>query len=379
VEKALDWLAGAQQDNGGWGGGSHSAQHVKDARAVPTDPATTAVAGIALLRAGNTLERGDYAATLRRATDYLLQVVESSKEAGPQITEQTGTQPQAKMGQNVDTALTAQFLARLLQDLGKDAALRPRVVTALDKCMDKIEKAQTRDGSWAAGGWAPVLQTAQMSTALEMGQLAGGRVDNDKLALAREYQRNVGPATAGPGGSARLATDPASVSAGVPLYASAANMRGVAAEAKAASEIVEEGKKAGRVAADAKVEEKTLRELGVSATRAGELIQSFAGNNAAKERSFDERLLSGFGNNGGEEFLSFQMKSEALAIDAGEEWSKWNTRLQERLARVQNPDGSWSGHHCITSPVFCTATAISSLTADRDVAWLQKASKLARK
>jgi hypothetical protein len=286
------------------------------------------------------------------------------------------------MGQNVDTALTAQFLARLLQDLGKDAGLRPRVVKALDKCMDKIEKAQTKDGSWAAGGWAPVLQTAQMSTALEMGQLAGGTVDNDKLVLAREYQRNVGPHAAGPAGPGtrgRFTMDSASVSAGVELYASAANMRGVAAEAKAASEILEEGKKTGKVAADAKVEEKTLRDLGVDPARASDLAQSFASNTAAKERSFDERLLSGFGNNGGEEFLSFQMKSEALAIDGGEEWSKWTTKMQERLQKVQNPDGSWSGHHCITSPVFCTATAISSLTADRDVAWLQKASKLARK
>jgi len=51
--------------------------------------------------------------------------------------------------------------------------------------------------------------------------------------------------------------------------------------------------------------------------------------------------------------------------------------MNERLAKVQNQDGSWSGHHCITSPSFCTASAISCLTADRDVAWLQKGAQLA--
>jgi hypothetical protein len=109
------------------------------------------------------------------------------------------------------------------------------------------------------------------------------------------------------------------------------------------------------------------------------MVQSFQMNAAAKVRAFDESVLSGFGNNGGEEFLSYQMKSEALAIDGGEEWSKWTSKMSERLAKVQNGDGSWSGHHCITSPAFCTATAISCLTADRDVVWLRKAAQLARK
>ena len=68
VEKALGWLAEAQQQNGGFGAGSHSAQQVRDAHGVPTDPATTAVAAMALLRAGNGLDHGVHHATLRRAT-----------------------------------------------------------------------------------------------------------------------------------------------------------------------------------------------------------------------------------------------------------------------------------------------------------------------
>ena len=73
------------------------------------------------------------------------------------------------------------------------------------------------------------------------------------------------------------------------------------------------------------------------------------------------------------------MKAEALVIDGGEEWPEWRAKMHDRLAKVQNPDGSWSGHHCITSPTFCTATAISCLTAERDVAWLTQATSIAAK
>lgn len=385
VEKGLDWLCGAQQADGGWGAGSHTRQDVRDAHAVPTDPATTAAAAMALLRAGNGFARGDYAATLQKATDYLLHTVERASADGPQITEQRGTQPQAKMGQNVDTALTAQYFARLLQQADLGDELRPRVTAALDKCLRKIEGSQGQDGSWAAGGWAPVLQSAQMCSALEMGELAGRRIDRDKLSLAREYQRKqVVPASdptgsaAGPAGPATF-TARAEAAAGVPLYASAANQRNVVAQAKAAEQIVEDAKRDGRIEQDARIDVTVLTQLGVEAERAGALAQSFAMNNSAKVRAFDENLLEGFGNNGGEEFLSYQMKSEALAIDGGEEWSKWTTKMHERLAKVQNQDGSWNGHHCITSPAFCTAAALSCLTADRDVEWLRKSTQLAAK
>ena len=39
--------------------------------------------------------------------------------------------------------------------------------------------------------------------------------------------------------------------------------------------------------------------------------------------------------------------------------------MTENLERVQNADGCWSGHHCITGRTFCTATALLVLMADR--------------
>ena len=39
--------------------------------------------------------------------------------------------------------------------------------------------------------------------------------------------------------------------------------------------------------------------------------------------------------------------------------------LGRLLNRVQNDDGSWSGHHCITGRTFVTSAALMVLTIDR--------------
>ncbi len=93
------------------------------------------------------------------------------------------------------------------------------------------------------------------------------------------------------------------------------------------------------------------------------------------DRLSDEQLLKGFGNNGGEEFLSYLMTSESLVILGGEKWTKWNSSMHRRLARIQSNDGSWTGHHCITSPVFCTAAVVQTLHVDNDRELLRKIAK----
>jgi hypothetical protein len=76
-------------------------------------------------------------------------------------------------------------------------------------------------------------------------------------------------------------------------------------------------------------------------------------------------FLQGFGSNGGEEFLSFMNISEALLLKGGDDWKKWDKTICESVARVQDKDGSWSGQHCITGRIACTASALLVLMADR--------------
>jgi hypothetical protein len=79
----------------------------------------------------------------------------------------------------------------------------------------------------------------------------------------------------------------------------------------------------------------------------------------------DPAFVAGFGSNGGEEFLSYMLVSESLRAEGGKAWEDWDTQMSVNLARVQNDDGSWTGHHCITGRNFCTAAALLVLMADR--------------
>ena len=79
----------------------------------------------------------------------------------------------------------------------------------------------------------------------------------------------------------------------------------------------------------------------------------------------DAQFVSGFGSNGGEEFLSYMNISESLVVKGGHDWKRWDDAMASNLDRVQNGDGSWTGHHCITGRTFCTSAALLVLLADR--------------
>ncbi len=365
LHKGISWLVEAQHPDGGWGGGSHAQQNLRDPHQVPTDPATTSFAALALLRAGHTPVSGSHQASSRRATEYLVKTVEAASDEGPKITDRTGTQPQAKLGALVDTSLTAQFLARVLQTLPKEDELHARVDKALEKCLKKLQASQKEDGSWdvaGGGGWAPVLQSSLSTSALEVAQAAGKQIDGKVLRRARDYQRGNFDTDTG-----EVRADKA---AGIKLYAFAGAQRANAADARAANELIEQGKREGKLAEEADVSQENLRKLGVAAPQAAALDQAAQQADAQARQLADENLIRGFGNNGGEEYLSYLLTSESLVITGGEQFAKWNGKMRERLAKVQNRDGSWSGHHCITSPVFCTAAVIQCLTADRDASVL---------
>ena len=74
-------------------------------------------------------------------------------------------------------------------------------------------------------------------------------------------------------------------------------------------------------------------------------------------------MISGFGSMGGEEMLSYMMISDTLAEARGADWEEWQGAIAHHLQATQNGDGSWSGHHCITSTPFVTAAAVMTLGA----------------
>jgi len=118
--------------------------------------------------------------------------------------------------------------------------------------------------------------------------------------------------------------------------------------------------------ADAAASGEARREAKVTLERVRHLEElNEAATKGMLKRLDDKQSIAGFGNNGGEEFLSYMNISESLLAKGGKEWQSWDKSICENLQRVQNDDGSWSGHHCITGRTFCTAAALLTLMADR--------------
>lgn len=359
VNHGLAWIALAQNRNGGWGAGTHARQDVLDPHAVSPDPATTAMVAMALLRSGNTLETGEYSSQLRRALNFLLESTEASPENSFTNTTLTGTQIQIKLGANIDVVLTAQFFSNILDQAVNDEALESRIRAALNSCVSKIQRAQQSNGSIAGSGWAGVLQSSFATNALEAAQSKGAEVDELALEKAREFQKkNYDPATG------NVNTE---MGAGIVLYSVTGSARASAKEARKVKEEIAQAKRDGRLAENAAPTPANLERIGYAKDEALKHATAYQVYESAKVQAQREDVMSGFGNNGGEEFLSYLQTGESMIIGKDESWKAWYDNMSGRLLNIQNGDGSWNGHHCITSPVFCTATCLLILAVNNDV------------
>jgi hypothetical protein len=371
VAKGEKWLVSVQGKDGGWGQDGGETSYVRQGESLEStgnDVANTAVAAEVLLHTGNTPTAGPYRESLQRAVRFILAHVDKSPAEGLAVTDMMGTQIQRKLGPYIDTFLTSKLLAELDGQMG-EAQANLRVRRSLEKCVAKIEKNQLKDGSWnVAGGWAPILGTSLASQSLyaakakglAVAQLAMNRVETYAMVTAAPSVRSsaadgpIGPGSgggvgAGAGGgigggivardSARsfaagdiaARTELSAVSAGIPLYKRAQEMEQLS-----------------RTAADRK--------------------KNAAAINAIEKELSDPRFVSGFGSIGGEEFFSYLNISDSLHRAGGEPWHKWNQEMTAKLLTMQNEDGTWAGHHCITGRVAVTGAAILMLMVDREPA-----------
>ncbi|HEY8505005.1 MAG TPA: prenyltransferase/squalene oxidase repeat-containing protein [Gemmataceae bacterium] len=388
VKKGLKYLVNQQQLNGGWGqgggwrtnldpqagGGRVEGPEVAD----PPDVGNTCVALLALIRAGNTPTEGPYAKNVAKGLDFIMGKVEASDKESLFVTDVKGTQIQSKIGPYVDTFLTAMVLAELKGKTG-DRKIEERLVACANKTIGKMEKHQKKDGTFADNhAWASVLSQGLANKSFNYAAQKGIAVANGTIRRVQEqvagnFDANTGTfrtsgaaairgaIAARPG--APTATEAAPSDAGVQLYAASSNLTN-------AADVVRSGrielKKLEKIVADAKAskEEKDLARDRLKAIKEAEELNDRA--TAAVVKQLDNpAFVQGFGTNGGEEFLSFLNISETLLLKGGDEWKKWDKAISESLTRVQNQDGSWSGHHCITGKTFCTAGALLVLMADR--------------
>lgn len=334
IAKGAKWLASVQGADGGWGQDGGETSYIRSTEHLESngnDVANTAVAALALLQAGK-----QYQPNVDRALDFILARVEASPVDGLAITDSRGTQIQRKLGPYIDTFLTSMLLAQVDGTLSRPV-LNARVRKGLEKCVAKIERNQKSDGSWnIAGGWAPVLGTSLASRSLYEAQQKGVKVEDRVMKQAENYTVNAIKAQPGKGegggvgagvAGAVYAAAPAE-SAGVGLYQSAQALEQLSR--------TEEDRK------------KNARDIAKIRTQLA-----------------DARFVEGFGSIGGEEFFSYLNVSDGLKRAGGEEWKKWHSQTTQKILSLQNADGTWAGHHCITGRVAVTSAAILNLVVDR--------------
>jgi hypothetical protein len=317
---------------------------------------------MALLRSGSSLTSGTYAGHLRKALNFVLEAAEKSPASSLNITDLTGTQIQTKLGANIDVILAAQFLSNVSDHAGHDAALKERIRKALDICVGKIQRSQDENGVISGSGWAGVLQSSFASTALESAQTKGAAVDDKALEKSREFQKKNYDAKTG-----NVKTD---MGAGIVLYSVTGSARASAKEARKVKEEVARAKQEGRLEQSAPATAENLEKIGYAKDEALKYSTAYEVYESAKVQAQRDDVLDGFGNNGGEEFLSYLQTGESMIIGKDDTWKRWYDNMSGRILKIQNNDGSWNGHHCITSPVFCTATCLLILSVNNDVAKL---------
>jgi hypothetical protein len=307
VQRGLRWLVSTQGRDGGWGQDGGGAQG--------NDVANTAVAVLALLHAGHSPERGQYAAYARRGLEFILNSIEQAPAAGLAVTGTRDTQIQRKLGPYIDTFLSSTLLSELDTRV-QDPKLAARVRASLRKCVAKIEQNQQQDGSWnAPGGWAPVIGTSMASRSLNKAKDRGMVVDDKVMARVDKYTRE------------NLANKSASP---VALYQGAQAL------------------------------EQMTRTEGGRKKNEAEIRQMTA-------QLSDAQYVRGFGSMGGEEFFSYLNISESMKRAGGKPWHDWNEKIKSQLVQLQNQDGTWAGHHCITGRVSVTGAAILTLMVDQQL------------
>lgn len=356
VEKGLAWLASAQLDGGGWGQGDEAA------RLRPNEPkvgianvADTSMALLAFIRSGNTPAAGQYKTAVDRGLTYVMQQIEESDSDSLYVSSVRGTRVQLKIGQYADTFAALMVLNEAKGKM-KDPASNARLDAALKKVVRKVEKNQRDNGSWDDKGWAPVLSQALAAKGMNRAAQNGAPVSKQTLMRIEEQAKRGQMSVSG--------------SAGVGLYgeaASSANIRDDAETKKAkASTMKAKAAKSSPSPMAQSPDAPTKAEIAAAEAEAYTATKDAVDKERALvARLKDPSFVQGFGNNGGEEFLSYLLISETLVQSGGEEWARWDAAISKLVGGVQNEDGSWTGHHCITGRTFCTAAALLVLLGDR--------------
>jgi hypothetical protein len=269
------------------------------------DLGCTAIAGMALIAEGNTPTGGEHMYELRRVMNAVLDILQRPAQIeSPKVPQ---TLLQRKIGRNADLFLSALFLSQLA---GESAATDQEIRKVLKEVVDVICEAQESNGTWGHESWAPVLGTVLGWESLRASSSAGLRIDASATLAGKALMKNL---EAKSGGDDWMHD----------FYREASSIR---------------------------------------------VLYSLDYRDRPEFKRCVERMIKTarsdprpFQYAGGEEFLSFYLVTECLLKEGDPSWQAWYPAVSGNLINIQNTDGSWTGHHCITARTFCTAAALLTL------------------
>jgi hypothetical protein len=352
VKKGLAWLVAQQLESGAWTQGEESAQ-MGGSKLDKPSVADTCVAALALFRSGSTPKSGDYAKNVTKAAEFVCSEIEKAKESTLFVTDVRGTRVQSKIGQYVDTFMACMLLSELKGQMA-DQKAEDRLVEALNKVVRKMSENQREDGGWGDQGWAATVGQSYGTRGLNRAAQNGVAVPAPAMARAEKRANESFDAKSG---KFKAGDD-----AGVALYSGASSIGALQDVDNTNRQREDQAKKVLAESKDQKERDKAEETLKTVATTRKQLQ---AAQTAIVNKMDDASFAAGFGSNGGEEFLSHLSIGESLVTKGGADWEKWDKSMTENLNKVQNKDGSWTGHHCITGRTFCTSTALLVLMVDR--------------
>lgn len=354
VKRGLSWLAEHQLKSGAWGQGEESTNMgggagLKDTPSV----GDTCMAALALVRSGSTPAKGDYRDAIRKAVEFVCSQVEESDQDSLKVTSTQGTRIQGKLGQNIDTFMACLLLSEV-KDRMVDKDGNDRVAKALDKVLHKMKVNQKENGTWGDQGWATALAMNMGAKGYNRAAQSGAAVDEKVREKAEEYSRAQYDQSKG--------NFKAEGTAGVALYGSAGSL---GAQSDSVNTNATKEKEAGERLAKATTDDEK-KDAQKDLDRYDQARKDLESSQKAVIAKLDDKqFIAGFGSNGGEEFLSYMNIGESLVVKGGDDWKKWDADITKNLSGIQNSDGSWTGHHCITGRTFCTSSALLVLMVDR--------------
>jgi hypothetical protein len=358
VRPGVRFLLGQQRRDGGWNEGAD------EQAARSSCVAHTAVAALALLRAGCHPRNGPCADRLERAVLFVCaQVEKSGKYAlflSPPSLEWRCTPSRyqlvyRELGGAIDASLALMLLAEVKGCMAGEAA-EQRVAAAAATLLARFKVQQDKEGTWLSDGAVPALCHALAIKALTRARVAGLSVD--KAMVDKAVQAFGNPKAF-----------PTPLALGSSIHKDAALL----STWQDALAVVQQDRQRAEVAVRSAVgDSKSNRANYLESLQRAE--NTFKRTIASMLQQVDWKAhLQNAKTAGGNSLMSYLILSELLLSTGAPQAVDWNEGLAAALDGQQNSDGSWAGNSSGAGKNFATAMAMLVVLADRSPAVLEAA------